>query len=150
MVILKTKFIFIYFISVCGLVEVRLPLVFQDPQRALKIIITLLYTHIQVNRHFDNTTDKKLSGHDDLYNKMQRTEYWDKHKTPETYDGADIWELKKTEELNIYSGDALILRDAALVQTPAGEEFSCSVWVQCQPSNVRNLGSYWFIAALPV
>ena len=39
----------------------------------------------------------------------------------------------------------LLLRDAAQVRSPVGDEFSASVWDRCQPCIVRNLSSYWFI-----
>ena len=39
----------------------------------------------------------------------------------------------------------IVLRDTTLVQSPVGEEFSVSLWNQCQPNIVRN-----FIAVIPV
>ena len=43
----------------------------------------------------------------------------------------------------------LILRNAALVWFSVGEEFSANVWDQCQPSNVKDLGSCWFLTVVP-
>ena len=36
----------------------------------------------------------------------------------------------------------LLLRDAPLIWTPVGEEFSAFVWDRCQPSIARNLCNY--------
>ena len=37
-----------------------------------------------------------------------------------------------------------------LIRTPKVEDFSTSIWDWSQPSIARNLGSFWFIAVIPV
>ena len=39
-------------------------------------------------------------------------------------------------------------KDRGADSIPTGEEFSASVWDQCQPSVVNNLGSYVFLGVI--
>ena len=42
----------------------------------------------------------------------------------------------------------LKLRNAELIQPSGRKEFLSSLWGRCEPRIARNLGSYWFVAAI--
>ena len=44
----------------------------------------------------------------------------------------------------------LVPWEVALTRYPVWEEFSTSVWDECQHSILINIGSYWFVAIIPI
>ena len=44
----------------------------------------------------------------------------------------------------------LVPQDAVLVRFPEEKEFLAAVWDRCQSNIVKDLGSYWLAAVIPV